>query len=193
MSFSEAYSVAIHHTLLTEKRCRALWLLAGITSGVPGDVIELGSYKGGSLYLLAAACPGRRVFGLDTFEGMPPKQRPPVDYHKAGDFKDTSFERVRKLVAPLPNAVPVKMTFPDGLGARPISGPFSLAHFDGDLLESCRAFLDYVLPRLSPGGVIVFDDYKAQTCAGVQMAIEERGLEVVYAFANQATYIKRDA
>jgi O-methyltransferase len=189
-TFKEAYAVVQHHTLLTEKRCRALWLMAGVTAGIQGDVLELGTFRGGSLYLLAAACPTRRVYGVDTFAGMPAKESPGVDYHKAGDFKETSLERVRALVAPFPNATPVRMTFPEGLAQHPIDGPFSLAHFDGDLLRCCLAFLDHVLPRLSPGGAIVFDDYDMGTCRGVRMAIEERDLEVVYAFANQAVYVK---
>jgi predicted O-methyltransferase YrrM len=82
------------------------------------------------------------------------------------------------------------MTFPEGMAQHPLEGPFALAHFDGDLLESCRAFLDHVLPRLSPGGAIVFDDYEMSTCKGVRQAIDERRLEIVHAFANQAVYIK---
>ncbi len=190
-TFSEAYTVAKTRTLLTEIRCRALWLMAGLTDGVPGDVLELGTFKGGSLYLLAAACPGRLVFGVDTFGGMPSKKTRKVDWHNPGDFKETSYDAVREFIAPLPNAIPVQMTFPEGLQEHPIDGPFSLAHFDGDLYESCRAFLDHVLPRLSPGGAIVFDDYKWTYCAGVHKAIEERGLSVVHAFGNQAVYLKR--
>lgn len=191
LTFSEAYSVAKHHTLLTEIRCRALWLMAGITEGVEGDVLELGTFKGGSLYLLAAACPERKVFGVDTFTGMPAKTAPAVDWHKPGDFKETTYEKVVGLVAPFRNAAPIQMTFPEGLKGQPIDGPFSLAHFDGDILESCRAFLDHVLPRLTPGGAIVFDDYDWTYCAGVRRGIEERGLRVVHAFGNQAVYLHR--
>lgn len=193
MSFSEAFRLAHPRTLLSETRCRGLWLMAGVTEGIPGDVLELGSFRGGSLYILAAAAPTRRVFGVDTFTGMPPKADPSVDLHRAGDFRETSLEKVRAFLSPLPNAFAVPMTFPEGLSSYPLEGPFSLAHFDGDLLASCRAFLDHVLPRLSQGGAIVFDDYKWERCPGVQQAIEERGLRVTYAIANQAVYIHRRA
>jgi O-methyltransferase len=189
MTFRDAYAVARRRTLISESRCRGLWLAANKTAGVPGDVLELGTFRGGSLYLLAAACPERRVYGVDTFAGMPPKALAGVDVHQAGEFHETSLEMVQRFIDPLPNAIPVAMTFPDGLPAYPLDGPFSLAHFDGDLLASCRAFLDHVLPRLSPGGAIVFDDYKWGRCPGVQQAIEERDLTVTSATAYQALYV----
>lgn len=190
MTFRDAYSVAKPRTLISEARCRGLWLAANLTADVPGDVLELGTFRGGSLYLLAAACPRKRVYGLDTFTGMPPKDLPSVDFHRAGEFHETSLEMVQRFVSPLPNAIPIPMTFPEDLPAYPLNGPFSLAHFDGDLLASCRAFLDHVLPRLSPGGAIVFDDYKWGRCPGVQLAIEERGLKVTSTIAFQALYVK---
>ena len=200
-TFAEAYRVAKPRTLLSETRCRALWLLGGLTEGIPGDVLELGSYKGGSLFLLAAACPTRQVYGIDTYAGMPDMASAGIDGRKAGEFGDTSFISVRHFVASLPNARPISMKFPEGMAnlrhldqGDPflgLGGPFSMAHFDGDLYSSCVAFLDFVLPRLSPGGAIVFDDYRWEKCPGVQKAIEERGLEVVWAMANQAVYVKR--
>ena len=191
MTFRDAYAIAKPRTLISENRCRGLWLAANQAAGVPGDVLELGTYRGGSLFLLAAACPERRVFGLDTYRGMPCKADPAVDVHRAGEFHETSLEMVERFVLPLQNAVPIAMTVPEDLHAYPLDGPFALAHFDGDLLASCRAFLDHVLPRLSPGGVIVFDDYKWGRCPGVQQAIEERGLEVTSTVAYQAVYVKR--
>jgi O-methyltransferase len=188
MDFHKAFGRAATFTLLNEPKARLLWLMAGLTEGVPGDVLELGTFRGGSLYLLAAACPTRRVLGVDTYYGMPAKVSP-VDGHRAGDFAGTSIEKVRELVAPFPNAVPVQMVFPEELPRHPLDGPFSLAHFDGDLLTSCRAFLDHVLPRLSPGGAIVFDDYDWEKCRGVRQAIEERGLKVAIV-VHQAVHVK---
>lgn len=191
MTFTQAYAVAKPRTLISENRCRGLWLVAGMTRGIQGDVLELGTFRGGSLYLLGAACPERKVYGVDTFTGMPAMVTPDADGHRAGQFADTSLERVRELVAPLPNVEPVAMKFPSGLTKRSLNGPFSMAHFDGDLLESCRAFLKHVLPRLSVGGAIVFDDFEWKDCPGVKRAIEELGLQVVHATQFQAVYVKR--
>ena len=187
-TFAEAYGVARTRTIVGEARCKSLWNQALRTAEIPGDVVELGTYRGGTLYLLAAACAPRKVYGIDTFRGMPKKARVGVDLHKAGDFADTSIEVVRAFVASLPNAIPVPLTFPEEFRPKSIPGPFSLAHFDGDLLESCRAFLDFVLPRLSPGGVVVFDDYRWERCPGVEKAIEERGLPIVQTAPNQGIY-----
>ena len=37
--------------------------------------------------------------------------------------------------------------------------PVALAHIDGDWYESVRTCLERIGPRLSPGGVMVIDDY----------------------------------
>ena len=46
----------------------------------------------------------------------------------------------------------------------------SFVHLDVDLYEPTRACLDYFLPRLSPGGFVICDDYGAPTFPGAARA-----------------------
>lgn len=120
-----------------------------------GDFVEVGVYKGGSLAVLAqVAREGhpRRVFGFDTFTGIP-FQLHGIDFHTPGDFADTSLDAVR---AAVPDAILVPGVFPETLADD--VGPIAVAHVDCDQYQSvydcCRA----LGPRMVPGGVMVFDD-----------------------------------
>ena len=50
-------------------------------------------------------------------------------------------------------------------------GPVALAHVDGDWYESVKLCLDRIWPVLSPGGVIVIDDY--DHWSGCRTAVDE--------------------
>lgn len=50
-------------------------------------------------------------------------------------------------------------------------GPIALAHIDGDWYESVAVCLQRLWPRLSPGGVIVIDDY--DDWSGCRRAVDE--------------------
>jgi O-methyltransferase len=61
--------------------------------------------------------------------------------------------------------------FPQVLPPDPIR--YRFAHVDMDTYQSTIAALDYLLPRMVPGGVVVFDDYGWFKCQGVQQALHE--------------------
>lgn len=55
-------------------------------------------------------------------------------------------------------------------------GPFAFVHLDADVFVSTRECLLHLLPRMSPGGVLVCDDYGRAWCRrfpGVKAAIDE--------------------
>lgn len=43
-------------------------------------------------------------------------------------------------------------------------GPIALLHLDGDLYESTIVCLEHLYPRVSPGGIVIIDDYDLQGC-----------------------------
>lgn len=131
----------------------------------PGAVVEVGVYKGGSAFCLAQL--GRPLFLYDTFEGLP--YQGPKDGNPAGRFADTSVEEVRALV---PEATIVKGLFPDSLVDMP---PVSFVHCDVDQYQSTRAVLEYMPSRMTPGGIILVDDYGVADCEGATQAVQESG------------------
>jgi len=148
---------------------------------VPGDIAECGVFHGETLKVLAMAKPSRTAFGFDTFSGLPAEAWSEGEPHSVGDFSNTSFEKVYASLKHLPNARLIQGLFPDS--ARHIDTRFAFVYLDLDFHRSTRDAVQWFLPRMSPGGIIVFDDYDWPYCPGVKHAIEECGLAVKFTAA----------
>jgi predicted O-methyltransferase YrrM len=135
----------------------------------PGDLVEVGVYRGGSAVALARVAreQKRRLYLFDTFTGIP-CANPSVDEHKVGDFGDCSMDDVR---AAIPEATIIVGVFPGTLKHVPELGPIALAHIDCDQYSSVRACCDWLDSKMAPGGVMVFDDYDC--LPGAKKAVEE--------------------
>ena len=160
-------------------------LLAELMRAPDGAAVEMGVYQGGCLAAMALAAPHRQVIGFDTFEGLPQEAWSEGERHKAGEFSDTSLEAVRRVVDGAPNVTLVPGVFPGS--AVGINVEVALAHVDFDFYESTKAAIEWLLPRLVRGGVVLFDDYEWPYCPGVKRAIVEFGLAVEHAH-HQAIY-----
>ncbi len=47
------------------------------------------------------------------------------------------------------------------------------AHIDVDIYAAVRDCLEYLYPRMAPGGMIVLDDYGFPSCPGARRAVDE--------------------
>lgn len=153
---------------------------------VPGAAAECGVYCGSTLRMLAKAAPHRRMYGFDTFKGLPAAMWSEGEVHEPGDFADTSFDAVAAALADCPNVQLIPGEFPDSV--IDFDEVFAFVHLDFDFYESTRAALGWLLPRMSPGGVIVFDDYEWHRCPGVKRAIDELGMTVARTVPYQAVW-----
>lgn len=181
-------------TLVPPERCFALHQLARHAQRVAGDFAEIGVYRGGTARLLARTAPDKRVHLFDTFAGMPAVDAA-IDWHKAGDFADTSADGVRRTLADCPNVTLHPGFFPDTAG--PVAGTgFALVHVDVDIYSSAMAALEFFYPRLAPGGVMAFDDYARAKTRGIAEALDRflsGKREALLTFAShQAALIKLD-
>jgi O-methyltransferase len=171
--FRELYARVALHTTVSIDRCWTLWQGLSQASNVDGDVLEAGVFQGGTAKLLHTALGGRTDKSLllfDSFGGM--KEVSDDDRHAPGDFADTSLERVRSLFGDAPNVSFHPGWVPDsfrGLEDR----RFCFAHVDLDLYQSIIDALTFIYPRMSRGGVIVFDDYGFASCPGARKAVDE--------------------
>ncbi len=150
-----------------------LYQLALKTQKVPGDVAEVGVYRGGSAKLFALFKGSKGLHLFDTFEGMP-TTCPDIDRHLAGEFADTSLESVRRYLSAFSGVFFYKGVFPDS--ARELasgSTRFSLVHLDVDIYESTKAGLEFFYPRTVRGGMIISHDYRNLACPGVKKAFDE--------------------
>ena len=188
--------LALHGTLALVDRFRMLILLRLLrsTAAVEGEVWELGVYRGGSALLIRneLAGAGGRLRLFDTFAGMP-ETDPARDFHVAGDFADTSLAEVQALVGTdafidwRPGLIPITLR-----GLEPVRLRF--VHIDLDIYAPIVATLGFAWPRLTPGAIMLFDDYGFRSCPGARAAVDEfclaQGVALVPLPTGQAFVIK---
>jgi len=172
MQFDEAYASIAAMTIVGRDRCEVLSDCLKRTADIPGDIAEIGVYRGGTLKLLALLAPERAAHGFDTFCGMPEIDPEKDNHHKRGDFSQTSYEQVRVFMEGSPNVLLHKGVFPH-TASSVAEKMFSLVHIDADIYPSVLAACRFFYPRMSPGGVIVSDDYGSRNCLGAKFAMDE--------------------
>lgn len=177
--FQPVYQAARKNTLVDVWRCYELWNLVGELRQVPGAILEVGVWRGGSGALLAARAAALEirdsVFLCDTWTGV--VKTGLVDtYYRDGKHDDTSREIVEALLARLrlDNVVLLQGVFPDDTGEEIADQTLRLCHIDVDVYQSTKDVFDWAWPRLASGGVAVFDDYGFAACPGVTKFVDEQ-------------------
>jgi hypothetical protein len=146
------------------------------TQHLGGCTAELGVYLGGGSRLIADNNGGRMHYAFDSFEGIT-NAGPGEQGAMAGwtQFKGIDEADIRAyLVAP--NVRIIKGYFPDSTAG--LDALFSFVHFDGDTEQSCRDFIAYFEPRMLPGGILIFDDYRRACCPMVGWVVDDRFSDV---------------
>jgi O-methyltransferase len=64
--------------------------------------------------------------------------------------------------------------FPDDTADQVETDTFRLVHIDVDVYQGAKDVFEYAWPRLSPNGVVVFDDYGCAATPGVTAFVEEQ-------------------
>lgn len=172
MTPAEAIQHVAGISLITPTRLANLVRAVESTVQLPGDMAELGVYRGGSALVIASVCPLKRLHLFDTFCGLPHAEEParnPTPLLKAGDYA-ANAEEVETLLRDC-NVSVYPGVFP--LSARHAKHAiFGFVHVDCDLYKSARAAIEWFWPRLVPGGVMFFDDYGCEF-TGVTDAVNE--------------------
>lgn len=152
-------------------------LLAQSRSGWRGDGYHLvDSFEGLSRPApqdVLADHPGRVVFNAGDMAA-------PIEYarHTMRDFPDVGIHRgwIPAVFAGLPET------------------SWAFVHVDVDLYEPTKACLEYFVPRLAPGGVLICDDYGSLAFPGAALAWDEyfaaRELPFISLSTAQSVYIR---
>jgi O-methyltransferase len=171
-------------TMTTIERMYALYQAVThvARSGVGGDIVECGVWRGGSsmlaaLTLLQLGDRERDLWLYDTFEGMPDPGA--WDRDARGALMSEEWERHRDraddLVFAYAGLADVRLNM-DSTGypekrVRLVKGKvedtipgtlpdrIALLRLDTDWYESTRHELEHLYPLLEPGGVLIVDDY----------------------------------
>ncbi len=176
--FQRVYQQIKANTLVDIWRCHELWSLLGEMSELPGAVLEVGVWRGGSGALMAARMAGLGlsdpVYLCDTWAGVV-KTGPDDIYYHDGKHDDTSKAMVEALVGRLglSNVRLLQGIFPEDTASQVTVEALRLVHVDVDVYQSAKDVFDWAWPRLTSGGIAVFDDYGFPACPGVTRFVDE--------------------
>jgi O-methyltransferase len=174
-AFAHYHQIAAPKTLVSADRCYVLYTLLRQAVHVRGDIWECGVYRGGTAAMFAAFLKetksAKHLYLFDTFEGMP-ETDPGKDLHVKGDFSDTTVEEVSSYLGCGELCV-IRKGFIPSTFAGLESSMIAFAHIDVDIYRSILDCLQFIWPRVSVGGFVVFDDYGFPTCPGARAAVDE--------------------
>ena len=168
------------------------------TLDIPGDIAELGVFRGLGLMtwanLLECYCIGDRtkiVYGFDNWKGFTEFSKEdgkevdevqkivggfsPEEYYNELTNAISIFDadrfipfkaRIELIKGNIEDAVPQFMD--ENSGVR-----FSLIHFDCDLYKPTKIALEAMWPRLSRGGIMLFDEYSIREWPGETTAVDD--------------------
>jgi dTDP-rhamnose C3-O-methyltransferase len=180
------------------KRFLAHVELFKMSLGVPGDIAELGVFRGLGLMtwanLLESYCIGDRtktVYGFDNWQGftelLPEDGESKADIQKVrGGFSPQDYleelieaidifdkdrfipwkPRIKLEIGNIEDSVVTFCTANPGVR-------FSLIHFDCDLYRPTKVALQQLWPRVTRGGIVIFDEYGIPEWPGETQAVDE--------------------
>jgi len=174
-TFSATYDKIRNNTLVDRPRCYSLYLLTQQIKSVPGNILEVGTWRGGTAGLLAASVPAKTVFIADTFEGV--VKSSDWEHYSDRAHADTSEQVVTDLLQGTLGASNFRLMrgiFPEDTGHQVESETFAFVYLDLDVYLSTKDAFNFVWEKLSPYGVVAFDDYgMVSACEGISRFIHE--------------------
>jgi len=167
---------------------------------LPGIIIDLGVFRGASLFTWAKLCEifcptdvRKTVYGFDTFEGFPTIMEEDgteeVDYdkHPGGYYAGSTVEKdlqiaieamdIDRHIAEVPRIKLIKgdacVTIPDFVKSFGNGLRICLLNLDLDLYEPTKVALDCFMPFMVKGGIIIADEYAVKTFGGESKALDD--------------------
>lgn len=183
-----APAASFHHARRFNFFCR----MAELVRGIPGDIVECGVEHGQSLlYWLSIAfdeLTPRSVWGFDSFSG--PEAVTDKDKNIDGDMwppRPNVYAKTMDGFVNLMNAYGLPRIWTNshlvvmpGFFSKTLkdySGEIAILHLDVNYYDSYKTCLEQLFPRVSRGGVVIFDEYKNSSdsahFAGAGRAIDE--------------------
>lgn len=201
------------YTLTTPPRIAAICnaVRYAEANGIPGDFVECGVWKGGSAMAAALSFATPRPIHLfDTYEGMTAPTEADVRRtdgrgavelleaapKSAGIWCVVSCEEVvanmRSTGYPGDKVICVEGRVEETIPSR-APDRISVLHLDTDWYESTKHELEHLYPRLSPGGILIIDDYGRW--AGARKAVDEyfRGTVFLHRIDDTAVALTKPA
>tara|TARA_Y100000389_G_scaffold183089_1_gene200227 strand:- start:604 stop:1464 length:861 start_codon:yes stop_codon:yes gene_type:complete len=152
-------------TSINEHKIILAYLQYVLDKKIEGSVVELGCHNGNTTVmiqrLLQLNQSKKEVIVYDSFQGFPDVKHNADDgWGDEGELK-TSIKKFKRNLknnkVKIPKIVP---GFFSDIPDHQYPDKIAFAFYDGDLYQSTIDALEKIYHKMSPGGVIVFDDYK---------------------------------
>lgn len=142
---------------------------------IPGEVAEVGVFRGEFAQYLNYSFPDRKCYLFDTFDGFDANEA--LNEIKNGNctdafveaYKQTNTSEVLRKMKYLDNVILKQGFFPESLDG--LDEKFAFVSIDVDFEESIYEGLKYFYPRVSAGGYIFVHDYNS-SLMGVEKAVD---------------------
>ena len=172
---------AERRTMVNRRRLESLYAVCSHPSLPDGSFVECGVARGGCMAVMAfVSRRQRRVWGFDSFEGMPAQTEEDEDQGKkavgviaAGpDGLCEAQQTLHRFRLAHESVKLVKGWFEDTLPVyAPQLEPIAVLRLDSDWYKSTRYCLETLYDLVVPGGVVIVDDYHA--FIGCRKAVDE--------------------
>jgi hypothetical protein len=161
---------------------------------IPGVICEFGVQWGATLAQLINLRgiyepfnPSRKIFGFDTFEGFPVVDEKDGGFSNVGDYAITkNYEQTLDKILTLHEGFsPIShvkkfelikgdasLTIDDWLENNPYA-VVAMVIFDMDIYKPTKAVLEKIIPRLTKGSILVFDELNCPHFPGETRALDE--------------------
>ena len=174
--FQAIYEGAKRYTVVSPDRCYILISLARYASRLAGDFAECGVYKGGTALLLARVLgneANKRLYLFDSFRGLPKVDREKDPWFSEGQYCAESVEAVEELLRDFLSKIDIRCGWIPETFRGLEENHYAFVHLDVDLYQSTLDCCRYFYPRLSAGGVLLFDEYAFAPARGEKDAVDE--------------------
>ena len=174
-------------------RTYILLYFAEIASKIDGDFVELGCHTGNSANNVIKKIDLKKLtknyYLYDLFEWNEGDEHTKMEGHK----NETMHQDVVNRFAEYPFIKVIKGSVPDSF-SQGFPEKIAFAHIDMNHPTPEAGALERVLPRLSQGGIIIFDDYGWWGYSGQKIALDpiakKHGLSILELPTGQALLIK---
>jgi O-methyltransferase len=155
--------------VLLESEAYSIYSAVRETEKIGGAIAELGTFRGGSAWLICEMKGNRPLHLFDTFEGLPDVGEYDSSFRK-GSFS-SSLEDVKRVLKDFPDVSFHKGLFPASTERFSEDVRFSFVHLDVDLYQSTFDGLKWFYPRMLRGAILISHDFV--DAEGVRRAFSE--------------------
>lgn len=173
--FSEIYESIQPNTLVDRTRCYSLYLLMDQVKGLPGNILEVGTWRGGTAGIFTKVNPNKIVYLADTFEGVVKSSN--WEHYEDRAHADTSQELVVDFLTnkiKVSNFKILKGIFPEDTGNQIQDESLSFVYLDLDVYLSTKDAFNFIWDKVVHNGIVAFDDYgMISACEGISRFVNE--------------------